>query len=353
MEHPERIVISRFGPRGRNNKMHNGIDIKAPVGTPVVATADGVVTYAGVRSGYGKVVEIDHGDGLESLYAHLDEISVPEGARFFRDHPGLRGQRQRLDRARPLRGADRQAALRSLAVSARDRRISQARHLRGRATTTPTIPTRVAFPFPPESRATAPKKTPQLHHNSRIQTRLQHLSQESRDCGAPSPRIRAPRGTESAHQNRHTAHRRGCPVADQATDTWPRAPQKNRGRLLEKSASASPQQPNPNQITASLPKIRDCGARSPRIRAARAGPKARIKTATLPTGAAVPSPTRQPTPPHESAPKIAGACSEKAPQLQHNSQINQITASLPRKRQRLGAQASACQCAKPPSIFIL
>lgn len=83
MEHPERIVISRFGPRGRNNRMHNGIDIKAPVGTPVVATADGVVTYAGVRSGYGKVVEIDHGDGLESLYAHLDEISVPEGAQVL------------------------------------------------------------------------------------------------------------------------------------------------------------------------------------------------------------------------------------------------------------------------------
>ena len=77
LEHPHRLVISRYGPRGR--KLHKGIDIKAPKGTPIVATADGQVTFAGVRSGYGKVVEISHGDGIESVYAHMDSMDVTEG----------------------------------------------------------------------------------------------------------------------------------------------------------------------------------------------------------------------------------------------------------------------------------
>lgn len=79
LDHPQRHVISRYGPRGRRNKMHNGIDIKAPRGTPIVASADGVVTYAGRRRGYGNVVEVDHGNGLETIYAHLNEIGVQEG----------------------------------------------------------------------------------------------------------------------------------------------------------------------------------------------------------------------------------------------------------------------------------
>ena len=59
--------------------MHNGIDIKAPKGSLIVATADGQVKFAGVRSGYGNVVEIDHGDGVESVYSHMDTIEVAEG----------------------------------------------------------------------------------------------------------------------------------------------------------------------------------------------------------------------------------------------------------------------------------
>lgn len=79
VDHPDRIVISRYGPRGRANKIHSGIDIKAPRGTPVVATADGTVSYAGIRSGYGNVIEIDHGDGVASVYGHLDAIEVDLG----------------------------------------------------------------------------------------------------------------------------------------------------------------------------------------------------------------------------------------------------------------------------------
>ncbi len=80
VEHPHRLVISRYGPRGRHNDMHNGIDIKAPSGTPLVATADGQVTFAGIRRGYGNVVEISHGDGVESVYGHMETIEVAEGA---------------------------------------------------------------------------------------------------------------------------------------------------------------------------------------------------------------------------------------------------------------------------------
>ena len=78
LEHPERQVISRFGPRGQRD--HKGMDIKAPTGTPNVASADGEVTFAGTRSGYGLVVEINHGDGVGSLYAHLNEILIEAGA---------------------------------------------------------------------------------------------------------------------------------------------------------------------------------------------------------------------------------------------------------------------------------
>lgn len=77
VEHPDRQVISRFGPRGQRD--HKGMDIKAPTGTPIMAAADGEVTYAGTRSGYGLVVEISHGDGVGTVYGHMDEISVAVG----------------------------------------------------------------------------------------------------------------------------------------------------------------------------------------------------------------------------------------------------------------------------------
>jgi murein DD-endopeptidase MepM/ murein hydrolase activator NlpD len=61
--------------------MHQGIDLAAPRGAPVVATADGEVVFAGKKRHYGKVVVIDHGAGYETRYAHLSRISVRVGER--------------------------------------------------------------------------------------------------------------------------------------------------------------------------------------------------------------------------------------------------------------------------------
>ncbi len=71
----------RKSPFGRGYEFHSGIDIEAPYGSPVVATADGTVEYAGSLGEYGKTVIISHPSGYTTLYAHLSEISVKEGQR--------------------------------------------------------------------------------------------------------------------------------------------------------------------------------------------------------------------------------------------------------------------------------
>lgn len=76
-------LTSNFGARtdpfnGRT-AMHDGIDLAGPYKQPVTATADGEVVFAGRRSRYGKVVEIDHGHGLMTRYAHLAKITVRRG----------------------------------------------------------------------------------------------------------------------------------------------------------------------------------------------------------------------------------------------------------------------------------
>lgn len=60
-------------------KFHSGLDIQAPEGTPVVASGGGKVVFVGYNQGYGKVVEIDHGYGYKTKYAHLSQYFVLEG----------------------------------------------------------------------------------------------------------------------------------------------------------------------------------------------------------------------------------------------------------------------------------
>ena len=69
----------RRDPITGGGAMHNGIDFKGPHGEPILAAATGVVTHAGWQSGYGKTVEITHGNGLMTRYAHLSRINVTTG----------------------------------------------------------------------------------------------------------------------------------------------------------------------------------------------------------------------------------------------------------------------------------
>ena len=73
---------SGFGQRW--GRMHEGTDFAAPIGTPVYATADGVVTSAGWSSGYGRLIKIQHEFGIETRYAHLNAIKVNVGQRVSR-----------------------------------------------------------------------------------------------------------------------------------------------------------------------------------------------------------------------------------------------------------------------------
>ncbi len=76
-------ISSYFGvrpdPFDGHSARHTGIDIATPHGTPVHAVAEGMVTFAGVRRGYGNVVEIDHGIGYMTRYAHNSKLDVHPG----------------------------------------------------------------------------------------------------------------------------------------------------------------------------------------------------------------------------------------------------------------------------------
>jgi murein DD-endopeptidase MepM/ murein hydrolase activator NlpD len=65
--------------------MHSGIDIINNVGTPVKATGKGKVVFVGVKGGYGLEVEIDHGFGYRTVYAHLSKSMVKEGQTVTRN----------------------------------------------------------------------------------------------------------------------------------------------------------------------------------------------------------------------------------------------------------------------------
>jgi murein DD-endopeptidase MepM/ murein hydrolase activator NlpD len=75
----------RNDPFGRGAAMHAGIDLAGPVGTPIYATADGTVTEAAYNNGgYGNLIKLDHGRGIETRYGHLASFSVRAGERIKR-----------------------------------------------------------------------------------------------------------------------------------------------------------------------------------------------------------------------------------------------------------------------------
>ncbi|SFI62257.1 M23 family metallopeptidase [Celeribacter neptunius] len=75
-------MTSGFGPRW--GRMHKGQDFASAYGTPIYATADGVVTFAGWQSGYGRLVKIQHEFGIETRYAHQSQLMVKVGQRVSR-----------------------------------------------------------------------------------------------------------------------------------------------------------------------------------------------------------------------------------------------------------------------------
>ncbi len=80
---PNHAISSRFGKRRdpflKRIAHHAGIDFKTRYGQPVLSSGSGVVTKAGRNGGYGKMVEVDHGDGFKTRYAHLSRIHVKVG----------------------------------------------------------------------------------------------------------------------------------------------------------------------------------------------------------------------------------------------------------------------------------
>lgn len=71
----------RFDPFNRRPALHQGQDFAAPLNTPIRAPAPGIVSFVGVRSGYGNTVEIDHGRGFKTRFAHLNAMAVRPGQR--------------------------------------------------------------------------------------------------------------------------------------------------------------------------------------------------------------------------------------------------------------------------------
>jgi len=78
-----RTVVSSFGnridPFTNKRAFHSGVDFPAPIGTPILASAGGRVIFSGYRPYYGRTVEIDHGGGLVTRYAHASRLDVQVG----------------------------------------------------------------------------------------------------------------------------------------------------------------------------------------------------------------------------------------------------------------------------------
>ena len=74
----------RKAPFGGREKMHEGVDLAGYPGTPVQATADGVVAFSATKAGYGQTLVINHGYGLETWYGHLKKLLVTQGQKVRR-----------------------------------------------------------------------------------------------------------------------------------------------------------------------------------------------------------------------------------------------------------------------------
>jgi hypothetical protein len=77
------FLTSQFGA-SRGHRMHEGLDIASRVGTPIVASGSGIVTFVGYKGGYGYTFKIDHGYGIQTVHAHCSKIFVQEGDRVKR-----------------------------------------------------------------------------------------------------------------------------------------------------------------------------------------------------------------------------------------------------------------------------
>lgn len=81
-------ITSSYGPRinpiSKILKMHEGLDIGARTGTSIIAPADGIVSFSGSKPGFGKIIQIDHGYGIETIYAHAKKLTVKRGERITR-----------------------------------------------------------------------------------------------------------------------------------------------------------------------------------------------------------------------------------------------------------------------------
>ncbi|HZT29133.1 MAG TPA: M23 family metallopeptidase [Bryobacteraceae bacterium] len=77
----------RTDPFSGEGAYHTGVDISAPTGTVVRATADGIVAHADRLGGYGRLVVIDHGNGIQTYYAHLSRYFVVPGQEIRRGEP--------------------------------------------------------------------------------------------------------------------------------------------------------------------------------------------------------------------------------------------------------------------------
>ncbi|HYL99919.1 MAG TPA: M23 family metallopeptidase [Blastocatellia bacterium] len=82
----------RKNPFGEGGEFHQGLDLAVDFGTPVSATADGIVTCAGPHAGYGNLIAIYHMNGITTMYGHLSKVSVEVGQRIKKgDQVGYAG----------------------------------------------------------------------------------------------------------------------------------------------------------------------------------------------------------------------------------------------------------------------